>query len=291
MAGLYIEDDTGLRPVLTTVEGQGWEVATGDQAGRPAQEIYYAHTQPDLPGAAVMWGPQLFGTVELRVHFRASDVTHAARRAPVVAALPRLQQKAMEFHESVRRLVGLQERRHELSTRLSRGATRPDPYLRARAGTIVKGLSYTLGKAAPLEEATDLAVAQTVDQWARQLPPAEQRLVLHAARALRGPQAATAAAPLPEAGTAATSARANAIARRADYRPPTDIGTPGAGRGDGLSSQTGSAAVTFVRPSTAFLWRMALMVLGLCTWTGFHCWRGWRLWHAVDWEQEALRHS
>jgi hypothetical protein len=42
MAGLYVEDDTGLRPIRTTADGQGWEVATGEQTGSAAQEIFYA---------------------------------------------------------------------------------------------------------------------------------------------------------------------------------------------------------------------------------------------------------
>ena len=286
MAGLYVEDPSGLRPVLTTAEGQGWEVATGQEAGEAAQEIFYAHTQPDLPGARVMWGPQLFGNVDLRIRFAAADVTRAAHSAPATAILPRLQQQNMEFHESVARLVGLQERRRELLTRLSAGATRMDPYLRARRGTTLEGLSYTLGQAAPLEEATDLTVEKALSQWTRQLPVTQQKLVLHEARALRGPQAATAAAPMAEA--AATEVVPGD--RRTDYRPPTDLGTPGKGRGeDSFSNGKGRPVTAVTRASDAFMWRMSLSALLLFLWTGVHCWRGWRLWHAVHWSEEALK--
>ena len=284
MAGLYVEDDAGLRPVLTTAEGQGWEVATGAEAGSPAQEIFYAHTQPDLPGAKIMWGPQLFGNVDLRARFLAGDVTRAAGRPAINAALPKLLQRPMDFHESVARLAGLQKRRRELTTRLSAGATRLDPYLRARAGTKLEGLSYTLGRAGPLEEQTDLAVEEALSQWTRQLPASQQQMILQEARALRGPQAATAAAPLVESDGAVSGDR------RADYRPPPDLSTPGAGGGDGSPGKGKARAVVPVtQPSVAFLMRMIVTVLLLSSWTGIHCWRGWRLWHAVGWSEEALK--
>ena len=282
MAGLYVEDDTGLRPIRTTADGQGWEVATGEQTGSAAQEIFYAHTQPDIPGAQVMWGPQLFGNVDLRVHFSTADVSHAARSQPLAASLPKVEDKRMEFHESLTRLVGLQQRRRELATLLTAGADRMDPYLRSRGTAASPGLGYTLGKSAPLSEATDLAIEQALEQWTRHLPATQQKLVLHDARALRDAVATTPASPLPEGTNGA------AADRNADYQPPQERGTAGTTNGTGTSKR-GSATGSHVAlvPSAAFLWRMGAMALGLFAWTSVQGWRGWRLWHAVDWGQEV----
>ena len=286
MAGLYVEDGAGLRPVVTTVEGQGWEVAAGPEMGSPAQEIFYAHARPDLPGAEVMWGPQLFGTVDLRVHFTAADVIRATRRAPLTEVLVSVQDRAMEFHESMARLVGLQERRRELAARLAVGAVRSDPHLRYRLNSARHGLSYTLGRAGPLQEEKDLAVEEAILRWRRQLPSSRQQFALHEARTLRGVAAATAAAPL------LAAAAAGAGDRRADYRPPEDRGTAGEGRGGSSHGRAQPIPSAVVRsPSTALLWRMGCLALLLCAWTGVHSWRGWRLWHAVDWEEEAQKRA
>lgn len=285
MAGLYVEDDAGLRPVVTTAEGQGWEVAAGPEVGSPAQEIFYSHAQPDLPGAEVIWGPQLFGTVDLSAHFTAADVIRATRRAPLTTVPGSVQDRAMEFHESMARLVGLQERRRELTARLAVGSVRSDPHLRFRRNSARHGISYTLGRAGPLQEEKDLAAEQAIVRWRRQLPSSRQQFALHEARALRGAAAATPAAPL-----LAASAAAGAGDRRADYQPPEDHGTTG--EGGGSSHGKGQPIRSVVQsPSTAFLWRMGWMALLLCTWTGIHSWRGWRLWHAVNWEEEAQKRA
>jgi len=190
----------------------------------------------------------------------------------------------MDLHESVARLAGLQKRRRELSTQLSAGATRLDPYLRARASTTIEGLSYTLGRTGPIEEQTDRVVEEAMSKWARQLPVSQQQVMLHEERALRGPQAAAAAAPMAESGDAGSGDR------RANYRPPPELGTPGAGGGDGSPGKGKARAVVPVtQPSVAFLMRMVVTVLVLSSWTGVHCWRGWRLWHAVDWDEEVLK--
>ena len=282
MAGLYVEDGAGLRPVLTTAEDHGWEVGTGVEAGSPAQETFYAHSQPDLPGAEVIWGPQLFGSLDLRVRFTADEVIRAAHDVPLTAVLGRVEDRAMDFHESMARLLGLQERRRELTTRLGVGAVRSDSHLRFRKSSARLGLSYTLGQAGPLEEETDLAVEEAIVRWRRQLP-SEQRFVLSEARALRGDEAATPAAPLvPATGTAATD-------RRVDYRPPEDRRT--AGEGSGSSANGRGQPTPAVASSASFLWRMGLLALLLCAWTGVHGWRGWQLWQAVDWEEEAKKRS
>jgi len=287
MAGLYVEDGAGLRPVLTTAEGQGWEVASGTQQGTAATEIFYAHTQPDMPGAQVMWGSQLFGNVDLQVQFSAADVSRAVRQTPETAMLTRVQDRKMEFHESIARLVGLQERRRELSTRLSAGAQRLDVHLRFHNGAFFSGLGYTLGQASPLEEETDLAIETALQSWTRQLPASHQELVLQEARALRGMAAATAAAPLREAAGKMADRHAD---RQADYRPPDEQGAVGVGEGGEAGESAGSggsrgSAVTII-PSTSFLFMAGLVIL-LASWTGIHGWRGWLLWHAVDWVEEA----
>jgi hypothetical protein len=287
MAGLYLENDEGLRPILTTAEGLGWEVASGEHAGTPAQEIFYAHSQPDLPSAEVMWGPQLFGTVDLQVRFTDQDVLRAARRTADGAVLPAMQEKRMEFHESMARLVGLQQRRRELSVQLLARGTRMDPQLRARRGASLGGLSYTLGKSRPLAEATNLAVEQALTRWRRRLPAAQQKQILHEARVLRGPGAATAASPLePAEAVGPTPSRSQD--RRVDYVPPEDRNLPGDGRGDspGGGGPGGVSSVT-LRPSSQFLWRMGAITLLLLSWTGLHGWRGWQMWRGVDWKPEA----
>lgn len=288
MAGLYLEDASGLRPIVTSTEDQGWEVASGPQAGQPVQSIFYAHTQPDLPSAEVIWGPQLFGSVDLQVRFSSAAVTQALRTTAVAAALPGLRDRSMDFHEAVARLAGLQERRQELATRLSAGAGQRDPQLRVQQDQQLPGLSYTLGRAGPLAEATDLDVEQAMTAWARKLPAARQQMVFHEARQLRGPGAATAAEPL--LTDAAATAAAVAADRRADYQPPQDHGQPGQGQGQGASGDgRGYLVTTTVAPSTGFLWRMTIFIAVLCLWTGLHGWRGWRIWQGVHWNQEAER--
>lgn len=281
MAGLYVEDPAGLRPVLTTTEAADWQVAAGPQAGEPAREIFYAHSQPDLPGAQVMWGPQLFGEVELSVRFAPQDIEQAVRRAPLAASMPRLRDRPMDYHTAVSRLVGLQERRRELATRLRASApSGAQRGIRARVGAGGDRLTYTLGSAAPLDEGADTEVERALSTWTRQLPPSTQELVLHEARALQGERATTPPAPLPEtAGTGEAD-------RRTEYVPPAELGTTGEGSG---TSQPGSGGGTTVvrrlAPSASFLWRMTAIALLLSAWTAVHGWRGWALWRSADWKE------
>jgi hypothetical protein len=280
MAGLYVEGAAGdLRPVLTTTEEDGW---TAGGQGEAAQEIYYAHTQPEIPAARVIWGPQLFGRVELQVRFAAADVGRAARGAPVGAA-PAARQTPMDFHEAVTRLAGLQARRDELATRLQTGPP-ADPHLRYRRDGPPHGPGFTLGKAAPLAEADQQRVRQEMAAWRQRLPASQQQLLAGTPRALLGPQAATPAAPLPAGGGSVQGED-----RRADYRPPTDRGTSGEGAGGGLAS-SGSGArrgriVTVA--SRGFLWRMSLLAMALAIWTGGAGWSGWRQWRRPSWEERS----
>lgn len=280
MAGLYLEEASGgLRPVLATTEGFGWR--TGAGAAAPlAQEIYYSHTRPDLPGAEVVWGPQLFGQVELHVRFRAADVTRAARRPAAGAAPSTVRDGAMELHQVVARLVGLQQRREELAARLASGARGGEPAIRFVGAKAATGLAHTLGSAGPLQEAVDERTTTRLEEWMRQLPDAQRQLVLHDARRLRGPGALTPAAPLPLAP--AEGAAAGAPDRRADYRPPDDRGT--AGQGQGISATPGAGRIVRVRAlSSASLPPLALLAAILALWSATAGWRGWLLWRGVSW--------
>lgn len=281
MAGLYVEDDAGLRPVLTTADAFAWQ-ATGLAGGRqPAREIYYAHTQPDLPAAEVMWGPQLFGEVQLQTRFTAADVERAARRAPLAATAPvGVRQRTMDFHQVVGRLVGLQRRLQELHSRLEAGASRPDADLRFGGGPS-PGLSYTLGAAGRLQEEIDTEAVTALQRWARQLPPEQAQLVLHEARRLRGPDEATPPAPLEDTAPGHTAGE-----RRADYRPPEDRGTAGEGKGQ-TGSDTGIDGGIVVVPSTGFMLRMLLVAVALAAWSGGAGWRARQLWSEIKREGRA----
>ncbi len=209
MAGFYLRDHSGLRPVLTTRRDGWWT------AGQPASEIYYAHSLPDIPGARVIWGAHLFGSVELEAQFSGSAVTRAARTAPVQPPA-RMEQQRMQGHDVVSRLVQLQERRRQLAAALARWQHQ-QPGVRYE-GRMRGRLAFSLGEAGPLAEEHSMALAENLESWAQELPSKQQQLLFREPRELKGVEVATPAEDIrpPEAEGEED--------RRTDYQPPPERG-------------------------------------------------------------------
>ena len=227
MAGLYLEEPDGaLRPLLLSGQ-RGWVAQNG-----AAETIYYSHSVPDIPGAEVIWGEGLFGEVWLEAAFSAGSVRRAARQAafdPPETA----EEKPMDTHEALSRLVRLEKRRDELQRELS-------AYGRAGAwprlgGEKAVGLSYSLGRAANLEERESLEAAARLETWAEALPLRYSRLILRPEQPLKGVGEGTAAAQR-------ESGAAGAEDRRADYRPPPERG-PGQGMRAAASARSVSIRI------------------------------------------------
>jgi len=267
MAGLYAEDAAGdLHTVLATSESR-W---SGD--GGEAQEIYYTHTQPDIPEAEVMWGERLFGEVRLVARFSAAEVL-GALQAPAVGSVPAdWRDEPMHFHQVVSRLARLQTRRRELGEVLRASAPGLGAHLRY-GGETEGGLSFTLGRAAPLAAAANAALAEDLAAWVRHLPERQRELVLHEERQLKGVEQMTPAA-------AFEGSRGESPDRRADYQPPPE-------RGPQVVGQTGSRVAAAVRRAGArrarlWLW-LAAAGLGAYVTLGAGQW--WRVYHSQRWDR------
>ena len=193
MAGLYVEwSDGGMRPVVTTGEGS-WQLGKGKPGKATAGEIFYTHTQPDIPEARVIWGEKLFGEIWLSVQFSAADVRAAGDRGPAGLRLPRDwgRDRPMDFHVSISRLVHLQEERRRLARALEVRHWGMEPYLRFRDGHR-SPIAYSLGRSEPLsEERESVASSARLVRWVKQLPSEDRALVLGPARQLKGASAAT----------------------------------------------------------------------------------------------------
>jgi len=265
MAGLYVEDGAGgLHPVLTTGADE-WRA--GDQA---AQEIFYAHPQPDIPGAHVLWGERLFGEVRLTARFPAAAVLGAIHSPAVPSPSASWEQHSMHFHDVVSRLVQLQQRRRHLGETLSLGHRRLDAHLRYR-GSGPMPLAFTLGRASPLADRQNLEVSSRVVAWAESLPARERELVMHPARRLKGSDLMTPAEAFEGTG-------GDLEDRRVDYQPPPERGPVAAGiPTGGLLAGTGGPASP--RPK-AWMW-VAALALTVYLSTASSCW--WRLYNTEVW--------
>ena len=270
MCGLYVQDASGvLRPVITTGEEQ-WSTP----GETPAQEIFYAHPQPDIPGARVIWGERLFGKVTLRARFSAAAV-QAAIGAPRLSE-PRSakwSEAPMEFHRAVSRLAMLQEKRRELQRALAATAIPGDLNIRYGGRPVSSPLAYTLGRVGPLTSETEIEIPEKIQQWARALPPQQRQLILREARHLKGWSAATAAGEAVETASGEED-------RRADYRPPAERG-----RGAGESSRQAIRGTVRSRSRAVSVaeWLGLVAILAYATGAGFQWWRvfsgdggGWR---------------
>jgi len=212
MAGLYLRDrQGGLRQILVTEEGKWWV------DGALAEERFYTHTQPDIPGAQVIWGNKLFGEVWLEARFDGGVLRQAARQKARDVSRLDLREKTMEAHEVVSRLVRLQARRQELQAALerSRYGSVPVPY----NGYMRDQLAFTLGKAGPLAEEQSVATASQLYEWAESLPPAQKGLIYRERRELKGVEAIT-----PEREF--SGGEEGESERSADYQPPPERGGP-----------------------------------------------------------------
>lgn len=266
MAGLYVEDGAGgLHPVLTT-QADGWKA--GDNQ---AQEIFYSHTQPDIPEARILWGERLFGEVWLSAHFSAAAVVGAAQTPAVSATTNTWDQSSMHFHDVVSRLVQLQRRRRILGETLAMGSQRLDPHLRYR-GPSPSQLAFTLGRVAPLADRQNLELSTRVVAWMESLPSREQELVMHAARRLKGRDAMIPGETFHGAAAAAPGDR------QADYQPPPDRGPVTAGI-PAVGRQAGRVVSASRRPG-AWMWMAALALTAYLS-TASSYW--WRLYNTEVW--------
>ncbi len=223
LCGLYLRDQGGnLHPVL--VSDGSWQTGDG-----PAQEITYAHPMPDIPGAEVVWGPRIFGAVELVQTFDRQAIQQAAS-APAVGLSPKGQVRRMDYHAFVQSLAQLQERRKALRQMLqARGLLKMD--LPAYEGQARRSLSLTLGKAGPLQEDAALRVAEQVQAWARALPEAQKRLIYPERRGLKGEWGMT---PAFEQAAPTGGKRGE---RQLAYRPPEERESVPSGEAEGKAGE------------------------------------------------------
>lgn len=265
MAGLYVEDGGGgLHPVITTTEGR-WKSDNGQ-----AQEIFYTHSQPDIPRAEVMWGERLFGEVQLSVSFSAAEVLRALQSPALASDVEAWRNEPMHFHQVIARLMQLQGRRQELREVLRADGPRLGSHLRYR-GEIESDLSFTLGRAAPLAENANAFLQANLEEWIRQLPAQDRDLVLGEARRLKGVEAVTPA-------VAFEGARAASGDRWRDYVPPPERGPTAAG--DVVVAAVAAARQAARRRVQLWLW---LAAAGLAVYVTAGAGQWWRVYTSQGW--------
>lgn len=208
--GLYLKEANGaLHPILASDET--WQTGNGR-----ALEITYAHPVPDIPSARVIWQTRLFGQAEFMKRFDRREIERALSKPSRAQAL-KTRQKRMDYHGFLQNLISLQETRARIKRQLLETT---DPVLQtAYTGHRNPEVSFTLGKAGPLKEETSLTFAKEVESWAEKLAETEKRLVYPEKRALKGEDAAIAAARRAAAGKESGN-------RKDAYRPP-DERSPG----------------------------------------------------------------
>jgi hypothetical protein len=269
MVGLYLEDrDGGLHPVLLSGQ-RGWVAQNG-----AAETIYYSHDVPDIPGAEVIWGEGLFGEVWLEAAFSSGTVRQAAQKASFEPPQA-VEEKPMDAHEAVSRLVRLEKRRGELERELaSYGSARAWPRMEA---SDAKGLAYSLGQAAPLEEKSSTEVADKMAAWADALPVHYSQLVLREPRKLKGAEQAT-------TQTQREGGEAKAAVRRADYRPPPEKG-PGQGRLSRGGTQSVSVRIAQVKARRQQRYAAGALALFLTAYVGVVGRRWWKIYNGKVWRR------
>ncbi len=225
LLGLYLRDDSGVMHPIVTSDG------TWEGVGGPVEEIAYAHSLPDIPGAEVVWGPRVFGIVEMTKTFDGAAVRSSASTEGSVAGGA---SRDMRYHEFVARLAVLESERKRLSEDLARLAV-PSAVPGFVEGAVAPGL--TLGKSGPLEEDVSHSISEEVDRWVKTLPPSARAMMYPDRRRLRGERAATEAGGLPPSA-------AEPGERTQNYRPPSDRPNtqPGAEAGRGALAGVGSGA-------------------------------------------------
>ena len=224
LLGLYLRSEDGTLHPIVTSDGS-WE-----GVGGPVEEIAYAHGLPDIPEAEVVWGPRVFGLVEMTRTFDGSAVERASTREGSQGSGAT---REMRYHDFVARLAMLESERMRLTDELA------DYAVASAVPGFVKGAAapgLTLGRAGPLEEDTSRPVSEEIDRWVKTLAPTSQAMVYPDRRRLRGEDAAT------DAGTRSPSATREGD-RTGSYRPPSDRRNtqPGAEAGLGLAEGDGEA--------------------------------------------------
>ena len=272
MCGLYLEDELGLlTPILTSGE-RGWE----PRQGMGAAEIFYAHPQPDIPAARVIWGDRLFGEVWLRARFTGESVRRALSRAPSARSLQpdqKWQRDSMEFDNALSRLVLLQEKRAELGRMLEENSGPRELFVRfsgpsASVSSEVMPLAFTLGRAGPLSYEAEVRTSPQLQLWARSLPPRSREVIFRQARELKGWSEATAAVEFGFDGGGEEN-------RQADYQPPPERGPAPVGRRarrGGGGEEEDSDRFVLRGPVTPWL-----LLSVLCLYVSGICGQWWRI--------------
>ncbi len=268
MAGLYLQDGRGrLRKVLATGGGHWWV------AGRRAEQRFYNHSLPDIPGAEVIWGMTLFGEVELETQFDAAQLARAARRRPLRGAAGNVSHQLMETHLVVSRLVHLQKQRDELAQKLH---ARRSPAQDVLYEGFVRGrLAFSLGKASRLAEVESIEAAKKLLAWTEELPAAQRELVFPQKQALKGTSHV-----VPQR-TVTGTVRGEADRRR-DYAPPA---APGSARGEGRATGAGvgESPARSIQVSRSAPWQLWGIATGLLFYLGVISRQWWKLFSAKGW--------
>ena len=274
MCGLYLEDELGqLTPILTS--GEEWETREGGQA----EEIYYAHPQPDIPQARVIWGDRLFGEIWLRVRFSGESVRRALSRAPVsLQPDQKWRREPMVFDNALSRLALLQKKRAELGRTLEETSGPPELFVRftpppTSVSSAVMSLAFTLGEAGPLTYEAEVPTSPELQRWARSLPRRAREMIFRKARQLKGWSNATAAVEFGATGEGDED-------RQSDYRPPPERGPAPEGR---YARRGGAQEVTrFALRGPVIPW---LLLSALCLYVGGICGQWWRIFHRPGWSR------
>lgn len=264
MAGLYLQDaGGGMRPVLVTEEGP-WR-----SGGALAEVRYYAHSQPDIPGAEVIWGEGLYGEVWLEAEFSARQLAQAQGRQ--VVSLPPAREQVMDIHEVVSRLVQLQARQSELGGRLARAQSNLD--IPRYKGYISGRLAFTLGRAGRLAERENKVMSERLFEWADALPAVERDLVFRPPRQLKGADAAVESQELKTSSGAAAD-------RKKDYLPPPERRSIGSEK-----RQLESVSVAYVVGVKKVEWSLWAAFVGLLCYAFFSGHRWWIIFKAEEWKR------
>ena len=268
MAGLYLQEPGGgLRPAILTTDDFNWQTDSAK-----AQEIFYTHSIPDIPGAKVIWGDHLFGELWLQVEFSREAVMKAASKLESMP--PGVQRNPMEFHQIVSRLVALEARRDHIVSQMA-GWRRGSAFPRySRSGSVGSIAAFTLGRAAPLKEGSSTQASERLQAWTKSLPTRARELVLQPQRHLKGWKDATPAVPLGD-GPSESVQRED---RRTDYQPPPEIrtGTHTAHVQQGIDP----SARLSLPVSPAWVW---LSTLSLAAYVTSASWQWWRLFTSAEW--------
>jgi hypothetical protein len=264
MAGLYTRDPAGgLQPVLVTDEGP-WR--SGEM---PAEVRFYSNTQPDIPGAYVIWGGGLYGEVWLEAEFSARDIQRALG-GPAVGQMEGAVAD-MQAHQVVSRIVQLQKRQTELVDMLDRSTRMVE--VPRYGGYVSNRLAFTLGRAGRLNEGENRTQGEALRDWAAALPESEQGLVFRPPRQLKGVEEMVASEPMKGGGKGAKADR------RKDYIPPPE-------RSAGQVGQPVGAVVVQQRShSRQGQWIYWSALVGLLGYAGMVGHRWWLLYRDEVWKR------